>query len=183
VAVKQGLFTDLFMERPRVTVRDIKKYLISHGCMGEGGAPSGLDITFKSGLRSRCIFKQMLGKGLLTEEDVEKIILHAAYTEDKGRMRRWLGKEFPQLPEEDVDYILRQKLKGFRQVVPAAVDGDLGRGERFGRRGDDADRGDVGAGPQFDAAFIGSVYLPGSDPGAQQRILCGSSQKAFGPVV
>ncbi|MBQ2383787.1 MAG: type II CRISPR RNA-guided endonuclease Cas9, partial [Oscillospiraceae bacterium] len=84
VAVKQGLFTDLFMERPRVTVRDIKKYLISHGCMGEGGALSGLDITFKSGLRSRCIFKQMLGKGLLTEEDV--------------------------------DYSLRQKLKGFGRL-------------------------------------------------------------------
>jgi len=116
VAVKQALFTDLFLQQPRVTFRQIRNYLLSRGLITNGSLISGLDVTFKAGLKSYHIFKRMLCAGVLREADVEEIIRHAAFTEDKGRMKKWLKKEFPQLPEEDVAYILRQKLKEFGRL-------------------------------------------------------------------
>lgn len=126
VAVKQAIFTDLFMQRPRVTVSQIRQYLLARGHIGPEGELSGLDTTFKSGLRSWNIFKRMMDSGALSEADVEQIILHAAYTEDRVRMRRWLKAEFPQLPEEDVAYILRQKLKGFGRLSERLLAGTYG---------------------------------------------------------
>ena len=116
VAVKQTLFTELFLQQPRVTFRQIRNYLLGKGLITKTSVISGLDATFKAGLKSYHIFKRMLHAGVLTESDVEKIIRHAAFTEDKGRMKKWLKKEFPQLPDEDVAYILRQKLKEFGRL-------------------------------------------------------------------
>ena len=96
VAVKQEIYTQLFQSKPRVTVKDIEKYLLQHGYMGKDDSLSGLDVTFKSGLYSYHIFKRLLEQGALTPTDVEQIILHAAYTEDKSRMRRWLKHTFAQ---------------------------------------------------------------------------------------
>lgn len=116
VAVKQELYTGLFQQEARVTKRKIEEHLVSHAYIGKGDEVTGLDSTYKSGLRSYHIFKRMLEQGILTEADVEQIILHAAYTEDKSRMRRWLKETFPQLPDEDVSYVLRQKLKEFGRL-------------------------------------------------------------------
>lgn len=126
VAVKQGIYTELFMQRPRVTVSQIRQYLLARGHMGAEGELSGLDATFRSGLRSWNIFKRMIDSGALSEADVEQIILHAAYTEDRVRMRRWLKAAFPQLPEEDVAYILRQKIKGFGRLSERLLAGTYG---------------------------------------------------------
>lgn len=126
VAVKQELYTTLFLEQPKVTVKQIRDYLLQHGYMEKGDEMSGLDTTFKSGLRSYHIFKRMLGSGVLSEADVEQIILHAAYTEDKSRMRRWLRSGFPQLSDADVSYILRQKLKEFGRLSGKLLTGLYG---------------------------------------------------------
>lgn len=126
VAVKQELYTELFLEQPKVTVKQIRNYLLQHGHMEKDDEMSGLDTTFKSGLRSYHIFKRMLGSGALSEADVEQIILHAAYTEDKSRMRRWLRSEFPQLSDADVSHILRQKLKEFGRLSGKLLTGLYG---------------------------------------------------------
>lgn len=125
-AVKQELYTELFMRRPRVTVKQIKECLRQHGYIENGDELSGLDVTFKSGLRSYHIFKRMLDSGVLTEADVERIILHRAYTEDKGRMARWLKETYPRISEEDVKYILRQKLKEFGRLSGKFLNGLYG---------------------------------------------------------
>ena len=126
VVVKQELYTGLFLQKPRVTKKDIEKHLATHAFIGKGDEVTGLDNTYKSGLRSYHIFKQMMEQGILTEADVERIILHAAYTEDKARMRRWLKKEFPKLPDGDVAYILRQKLKEFGRLSAKLLNGVYG---------------------------------------------------------
>ena len=126
VTVKQELFAGLFMERPRVTVKQIKDYLMHHGHIGNGDEISGLDNTFKSGLRAYHIFKRMLESGVLTEADVEHVILHRAYTEDKGRMARWLRETYPQLTEDNVNYILKQKLKEFGRLSAKLLNGIYG---------------------------------------------------------
>ena len=113
---KQGLYRDLFLTQPRVSLKDIRKYLQQQGQLTADGVLSGLDTTYKGGLKSRMIFRNLLEKGALTESEAEDIILHAAYTEDKGRMRRWLKQTYPQLEDGDITYILRQKLKEFGRL-------------------------------------------------------------------
>lgn len=124
--VKQELYTELFMQRPKVTVGKIKEYLLHHGYMQKEDALSGVDIAIKSSLRSYHIFKRLLDSGMLTEDQVEEVILHATYTEDRSRMRRWLEATYPQLPEEDVRYILRQKLKDFGRLSAMLLSGLYG---------------------------------------------------------
>lgn len=126
VSVKQELYTELFMKQPRVTVKQIRNYLLQYGHISADAELSGLDITFKAGLRTYHIFKKMLDSGVLSGEDVEQIVLHMAYTEDKGRMRRWLKREYPHLSDADVNYILRQKLKEFGRLSRELLDGIYG---------------------------------------------------------
>lgn len=126
VEVKQELYQSLFMERSRVTVKHIKDYLLQHGHMTKEDQFSGIDVTFKSSLRSYHIFKRMIERGILSEADAEQIVLHAAYTEDKSRMCRWLKATFPKLPDEDVSYILRQKLKEFGRLSAKLLNGVYG---------------------------------------------------------
>ena len=129
VSVKQELYTQLFVLRPRVTVAQIRKYLLCNGHITESSQLSGLDITVKSGLKTLNIFRRMLDGGILTEADVEKIVKHRAYTEDKSRMTRWLRQNFPQLQQQDVAYILRQDLKGFGRLSDKLLCGIYGAEE------------------------------------------------------
>ena len=108
---KQGIFRDLFENSLRVTPKKIKDYLIRCGYMEKTDTMSGLDETVKSGLKPYHIFKRLLDGGVLTETDVEEIIKHAAYSEDKPRMRRWLTECYPQLNEEIIAHIVRQNLR------------------------------------------------------------------------
>lgn len=126
VSVKQDVYAGLFLEKPRVTFKYIRNHLLQRGYISSDVQISGLDTAFKSGLRSYHTFRKLLNSGTLSEVDVEKIILHMAYTEDKTRMRRWLEKEFPQLSEEDRKYILRQNLKGFGRLSKMLLDGVYG---------------------------------------------------------
>ena len=123
---KQGIFRDLFENSLRVTPKKIKDYLIRCGYMEKTDTMSGLDETVKSGLKPYHIFKRLLDGGVLTETDVEEIIKHAAYSEDKPRMRRWLTECYPQLNEEDIAHILRQNLKEFGRLSRKLLTGVYG---------------------------------------------------------
>lgn len=126
VTVKQELYNELFCQYPRVTRKKIQDHLQSHGHMKKDEELSGVDITIKANLKSYHVFKRLLTSGVLTEDDVEGIICHASYSEDKSRMRRWLRKRYPQLPEDDVNYILRQKLKEFGRLSAKILNGLYG---------------------------------------------------------
>ena len=126
VAVKQELYTALFQKRPRVTKKQIEAYLLQHGYIGNHDEIGGLDSSVKSGLRSYHIFRRMMENCVLTEADVERILLRRAYTEDKGRMHHWLRETYPQLSGDDVLYILRQKLKGFGRLSGKFLNGLYG---------------------------------------------------------
>lgn len=115
-AVKQELYNEVFCRCPRVTVKRIREHLCNHGYMAKEDELSGIDITIKANLKSYHIFRRMMENGLLTQADVEEIIRHAAYSEDKTRLRKWLCETFPKLSEEDISYILRQKLKEFGRL-------------------------------------------------------------------
>ncbi len=123
VPVKQRLVTELFEKRGKVTRKDIHNFLRSNGYLEAGDELGGIDVSIKSSLRSRHSFRRMLESGALTEAQAEDILRHAAYSEDKGRMERWLAREYPQLSKEDRDYILRLKLKGFGRLSARLLTG------------------------------------------------------------
>ncbi len=116
VPVKQRLVTELFEQHSRVTRKDIRDFLHKNGYLEAADELGGIDVTIKSSLRSLHSFSRMLKGSILTETQVEEIIRHAAYSEDKGRMERWLAREYPTLSKDDRDYIIRLKLKGFGRL-------------------------------------------------------------------
>lgn len=116
VVVKQELYNEVFCRCTRVTGKRIREYLYNHGYMAKEDELSGIDITVKANLKSYHIFRRMMENGLLTQAEVEDIIRHAAYSEDKARLRKWLIEAFPKLSGEDISYILRQKLKEFGRL-------------------------------------------------------------------
>ncbi len=113
VEAKQGLYTDLFMTRSRVTRKQIEDWLRSKCLLQRGDELSGIDVSIKASLRSYHAFASFLKAGILSEEDVEAIILHAAYSEDRMRLQKWLAENYPVLSKQDREYISKLKLKEF----------------------------------------------------------------------
>lgn len=117
VRLKQEIFHKLFEESSKkVTKNAIIGFLKSQGHLGPNDEISGVDDTIKANLKSYHSFRNMLSAGTLSEAQVEDIICHAAYSEDKSRMNRWLEKNYPALPDRDRKYILRLNLKGFGRL-------------------------------------------------------------------
>lgn len=121
--VKNELYENLFKVYRRVSVKKIKDYLTARGRLQAGDELSGIDVTIKSSLNSYHDFKKLLDSKTLSESDVEDIILHAAYTEDKKRMRKWLKEKYPQLSEKDVMYISHLNFKGFGRLSREFLNG------------------------------------------------------------
>lgn len=117
VEVKQEIYNNLIKPaQGKISKKKIENYLQSRGYMNQGDEISGIDITMTSSLKSYKSFERLISSGVLTEEQVEDIINHAAYSEDKNRMARWLKLNFPSLSENERKYILRLKLKGFGRL-------------------------------------------------------------------
>lgn len=139
VALKQQMFNELFMRQKKVSVRNIHNFLINNGVIaaGETSRISGIDITIKSSMQPALAFSRLLHKGLLSDEDVERIVLRITCTEDKTRLRRWLRAEFSQLPEEDIRYVAGLKFNDFGRLSGKFLcelygcEKDSGTGEAF----------------------------------------------------
>lgn len=136
VAVKQELMTELFGQSSRkITPKAIRDFLSKKGYLHPSDELGGIDITIKSNLKSYHSFRLLLTSSTLTEEQVEDIIRHAAYSEDKSRMNRWLARTYPSISEDDRRYILRLNLKEFGRLSARLLTGiyhvDLHTGEAF----------------------------------------------------
>ncbi|MCF0111201.1 MAG: type II CRISPR RNA-guided endonuclease Cas9, partial [Erysipelotrichaceae bacterium] len=118
VLAKQGLFNDLFMNKKKVTVKNIKEYLKCNGYYTEEELEtlSGLDITVKSSMSMAISFSALLNNGIVTFEQAEDIILHSTYSEDKTRLKTWIEKTYPSIAAEDVSYLCKLKCKDFGRL-------------------------------------------------------------------
>lgn len=135
--VKNELYENLFKVYRRVTVKKIKDYLTARGRLQEGDELSGIDETIKSSLKSYHDFKKLLDAKTLSESDVEDIIKHAAYTEDKRRMRKWLKENYKELSDDDVRYIANLDLKEFGRLSREFLNGREFTGTTKGGDGDE----------------------------------------------
>ena len=132
VEVKQGIYSDLFEQRTRVTPKMIKDYLKGHGLIGDGDEISGIDEKINSSLSSYHGFKRMLLAGVLTEDEAERIINQAAYSEDKTRLAKWIKENFPRISNEDCKYICRLNLKEFGRLSGELLKGIYGSDKETG---------------------------------------------------
>lgn len=117
VEIKQGLYNDVFMKNKKVTVKKITDYLISNNLMRkDGDLLTGIDITINSNLRPQIAFERLLSNHILTEEDVERIIERASYSEDKNRFKKWMETSFPGLNDSDRKYVCGLRFKDFGRL-------------------------------------------------------------------
>lgn len=127
VQLKQEIYHELFEKiGKKVTKNAIIGFLKSHGHIEPDDEISGVDDTIKANLKSYHSFRQLLSAGTISEEQVEDIICHAAYSEDKSRMKRWLELHYPSLTEKDRKYILQLKLKEFGRLSKRFLTGIMG---------------------------------------------------------
>ncbi|MBO6203251.1 MAG: type II CRISPR RNA-guided endonuclease Cas9 [Selenomonas sp.] len=111
VTAKQMVY-ELFVQKRRVTSKAIAKCL--H--MQKEDILSGVDRNLNASLKSYHDFRSLLERGVLTTNDVERIIERLTYSEDKRRMYNYLAQEFPQLEEADRKYVAKLKYDDFGRL-------------------------------------------------------------------
>lgn len=118
VELKQDIYTELFLNVKKVTRKRITDYLISIGVINakESELVTGIDTTINANLSTNISFKKLIDDGVLTEKDAEAIIERASYSEDKQRLSKWIHKKYPQISDEDVNYLCKLKLKEFGRL-------------------------------------------------------------------
>lgn len=118
VELKQDIYTNLFLKNKKVSRKKLIEYLICNGIIqkDEADVVSGIDIEIKSNLRPQISFRKLLESGVLSENDVERIIERSSYAEDKTRLSKWIGKEYPQVSNEDRKYICGLKINDFGRL-------------------------------------------------------------------
>lgn len=120
VTWKQCILDELFCARRKVTVKQLKEFLVCNG-MCDKEVPieiSGLNGDFKSSLGSYHDFKRILGDRMslhATKEMVENIILwRTLYGEDDTLLKNKIKKEYrEQLSSGEIKKILKLKYTGW----------------------------------------------------------------------
>ncbi|MCH5185372.1 MAG: type II CRISPR RNA-guided endonuclease Cas9, partial [Oscillospiraceae bacterium] len=137
VEAKQKIFEELILKNPRISPKKLKNYLISEGLMTEDDVIGGIDteLTVIASAKTYFDFKNLINNGILTAEDAEKIIEHRTYSEDRLRFKRWVDKEFPDLPEKEKKYIYTMKYKGFGRLSEKLLRGIKGTYKKTEERG------------------------------------------------
>lgn len=132
--LKQAIYNDLFMNLKRVTLKRLNEYLISNGIIsrGEEELVTGIDTDINSYLSPQIAFKKLIESGMLTENDVERIIERASYAEDKSRLGKWLDANYSELNEEDKKYICRIKISDFGRLSAKLLSGLEGTDKETG---------------------------------------------------
>ena len=136
VEAKQRIYHELFEKKAKVTVKMIRGFLESNNYMQKEDVLEGIDVTIKSSLKAHYEFRNLLAAGTLDKKDVESIIEHNTYVEDRGRYRNWINREFPNLSAEDKKYIGKLKYNDFGRISKKMLN-DL--------QGDDKTTGEMGS--------------------------------------
>lgn len=138
--LKQGIFNDLFLpqsgKKPKITPKQIKDYLVSNSAVSKDktDSVSGLDTTVKSSMKPLHDFYRLVSDGILTEAEVEDIIKHSTYTEEKKRYKKWLKENFD-FDEKTLFYVASKKYSDFGRLSKKLLEGIEGADKRTGEVG------------------------------------------------
>lgn len=115
VEAKQGIYNDLFKRKYKVTVKNIREYLLSNGYMQKDDELKGIDISIKSNLKAHLDFNSYIKSGTLKEHEVEGIIARITSTTDRDRLALWIKNNFD-LPEADIRKIAKFKYSDYGRL-------------------------------------------------------------------
>lgn len=131
VELKQEIFTKLYQKTAKISKDNIKKFLVKNGYMSSDDSISGL-CEKPSSLATHNKFLPFIKSKKLSEEDIEVIIYHSAYSEDKTRMREWLQANYPNLSAAEIIKISNFSLKEFGKLSKAFLQETLGKCKKTG---------------------------------------------------
>lgn len=134
VEAKQAIFNELCCKKRKITRDMVANYLLVNNYIAEGAEVSGVDDNLTSNYKSYFDFKDFLTKRVLSESQVEEIILMRTYTEDNARFKSWLTKNYSDtLSKESINKISKFKYDGFGRFSKKLLSGI-----EFGVDGDDS---------------------------------------------
>lgn len=117
VKAKQEIYSEKFLNsRSKVTKKAIKDFLISKGYAEKDDEITGVDDILKSSLKSQRDFRCLLENGIINEAEAEAIIERITVSNDKIRLKKWLKEQYPQLPDDDIRYILKLKYNDYGRL-------------------------------------------------------------------
>ncbi|MBP9988394.1 MAG: type II CRISPR RNA-guided endonuclease Cas9, partial [Ruminococcus sp.] len=118
VELKQLIYNEIFLNKKKVTRKRIADFLVLNGFLNKGEEEflTGIDANIGSTPSSHIAFRKLISSGDLTEADAERIIERASYAEDKSRLLKWLTANYPDISEEDRNYIGGLRLKDFGRL-------------------------------------------------------------------
>ncbi|MCR5083198.1 MAG: type II CRISPR RNA-guided endonuclease Cas9 [Parasporobacterium sp.] len=116
VEAKKAIYNDLFARKAKVSLKNIKEYMLANGLMKKTDELSGVDIEIKSSAKPYYDFKLLLDKGVLSEQDAEDIISRRTFAEDTGRFKKWIKDNYGHLDEGDIKYLGKLKYKEFGRL-------------------------------------------------------------------
>ena len=142
VEMKQDIFNTLFMpnghNKAKVTRKAIVGYFVSRAVIGKGEDEkmriSGIDDEIKSNMKPAFDFYSLKQRGILNDEQIEEIIRHSTYTEDRARFKKWLESTF-NLDPADIKYISAKRYADFGRLSRRLLNGLEGVCKKTGELG------------------------------------------------
>lgn len=142
VEMKQDIFNTLFMpnghNKAKVTRKAIVGYFVSRAVIGKGEDEkmriSGIDDEIKSNMKPAFDFYSLKQRGILNDEQIEEIIRHSTYTEDRARFKKWLEGAF-NLDPADIKYISAKRYADFGRLSHKLMNGLEGVCKKTGELG------------------------------------------------
>lgn len=136
-ALKERIIEELFKSKRKVSLKALKKYLVDNNLAEEDDELSGIDEEIKSSLSTYHQFKKYLDKKILTEDEVEAIVLRSTCTEDTQRLVAWIKAQpfSAKLEEFDIKKIAAMKFKDFGKLSGMFLKGIVFESKETGKRG------------------------------------------------
>ncbi len=115
--IKTKLLDDVYRRYKKVTRTRIVNFLISEGLIRPGDDFGGLDENPKNQLTTFHDFKGILQSEKLLVAEVEDIVLHSTFTEDKGRYKQYLSVNFGgRLNVDELKMVARKRYADFGRL-------------------------------------------------------------------
>lgn len=111
--IKQKLFTDLYMKKKRVTITQLKQYMINEGIINKDTIITGYDQELKGNLSSYCELVSVLGEKMDFNMAEDIIRCLTIYGKDKDLVYSYVQDYYPNLDKKIVDKLASLNYTGW----------------------------------------------------------------------
>lgn len=117
VEIKQLIYNQVFQKYQHVTGKKLKDFLLHNGIISKGQELSGFDQNFKSSLKAYHDFKQIVGAGVLTQNQQEDIVRDITlFGDSQSMLRKRLRRKYPALSDKQVQQLASRKYTGWGRL-------------------------------------------------------------------